>query len=329
MKKEQLKLNERERIIKIYNKGFTLKNISFMYDINISTTKRIINKSKSVIPLDRKEGTGIKMKYDINIIEKYLSLIIIDKRGISLIELKHILENEYQIKYSKSSLANILKKLNYTKKVSTLKLPLTDNDLNNRQYWCFFYNNYDNWDSVIWSDETKICNDHEKQKIWIRDNENVIKYKYKYPLKINIWGAILKNHKIIFEIFDKTLNSDKYVDILNNFILPLHNTNKKLIYQQDNAPSHTSIKSIKFFSENKIEVMYWPPRSPDLNPIENLWNLIKQETRKKYYGTKEEMIREITNILNNFPIEKINNLINSMDSRIDMLFNNNFDEINY
>ena len=72
MKKEQLKLNERERIIKIYNKGFTLKNISFMYDINISTTKRIINKSKSVIPLDRKEGTGIKMKYDINIIEKYL-----------------------------------------------------------------------------------------------------------------------------------------------------------------------------------------------------------------------------------------------------------------
>ena len=62
-------------------------------------------------------------------------------------------------------------------------------------------------------------------KEWINKDENKIRrvVKNKNPLKIHVWGCILKNHK---------------------------NNNDNLLFQQDNAPCHTSFKMCKFFSEN-------------------------------------------------------------------------------
>ena len=70
-------------------------------------------------------------------------------------------------------------------------------------------------------------------------------------------------------------------------------------------------------------------QGPDLNPIENIWNLVKNQVRKKHYENKKEMIDEVTKILSDISIETINNLINSMDNRIEDLFDNNFDTMNY
>jgi len=48
------------------------------------------------------------------------------------------------------------------------------------------------------------------------------------------------------------------------------------IIQQDLAPCHTSKMMQKFFKESKLSVLEWPGNSPDLNPIENLWTVIKK-----------------------------------------------------
>jgi len=151
----------------------------------------------------------------------------------------------------------------------------------------------------------------------------------KYPLKIGIWGCMLKNHKIIFEFYENTINSDKYIKIICNNIIPLISKNSNLLFQQDNASCHVSNKTITFFARNNVEIMIWPPNSPDLNPIENCWYLLKKRIGLVYCKNKEEFKKIIKDALDNFEIEIINKLTDSMNNRIVELFKKDFNSINY
>jgi transposase len=166
-------------------------------------------------------------------------------------------------------------------------------------------------------------------KIWFSKDNPIIKYKFKHSLKINVWGCILKD-KLIVHIYDGILNGIKYVNILDEHIIPLiKNTKKQLLFQQDNAPFHVSTIVRNFFIKNKVEVMFWPANSPDLNPIENVWHLIKHKIGKIKINTKAELIKILKKIVKEFDIQIINNLIKTMDNRINSLFDNNFGSINY
>ena len=54
------------------------------------------------------------------------------------------------------------------------------------------------------------------------------------------------------------------------------------IFMHDNAPVYTACIVRQLLDEMGIEVMPWPPYSPNLNPIENLWALLKAEIYRLY-----------------------------------------------
>ena len=54
------------------------------------------------------------------------------------------------------------------------------------------------------------------------------------------------------------------------------------IFMQDNAPIHKAHAVTKWLEEMGIEVVDWPPYSPDLNPIKNLWKILKAKIIKLY-----------------------------------------------
>jgi len=79
------------------------------------------------------------------------------------------------------------------------------------------------------------------------------------------------------------------VPFLNGIIGPLP------IFQQDNATSHVSLKTLRWFAEKNIAVMKFPACSPDLNPMENLWAELSSMiySGSRTFTSREELIQAI------------------------------------
>ncbi|EED20802.1 transposable element tc1 transposase, putative [Talaromyces stipitatus ATCC 10500] len=148
---------------------------------------------------------------------------------------------------------------------------------------------YEDWCKVIFTDECSIELGSGKQGRWVfRLNRAGEKWKQRYiqPVKngkgirIMVWAAIWgsKRSDLLqlepdFESKKQGYSSVSYIQILEEMVPTIWEPG--LIFMQDNAPIHISKKSRAWFTDNAVKLLEWPPYSPDLNPIENLWFPLK------------------------------------------------------
>lgn len=180
---------------------------------------------------------------------------------------------------------------------------LTEAHALKRLQWAVKYRHFtpEDWSRVYWSDECSIERGIGVKREWtfIRPRDQPrekqcqgLPYKGK-QVKQMFWGAFcggLRRTGLIPLYGDSQSERggiNRFViEELYRRILPILIVHEDGIFQHDNAPSHTAIIVREALDEMQIEVMDWPPISPDLNPIENLWTLLKQ----KIYELRPELI---------------------------------------
>ncbi|KAI0995126.1 hypothetical protein K3495_g13055 [Podosphaera aphanis] len=122
---------------------------------------------------------------------------------------------------------------------------------------------------------------------------------------------------------DGLMDQHLYTEILEEDLLQTlveyGKTPESVIFMQDNDPKHTSKKARQFLRDHSLAVLPWPANSPDLNPIEHLWNYIKK--RLKDYPKPPNGILELLDRVQDewakIPAEECQKLMESLPRRID------------
>jgi len=141
-----------------------------------------------------------------------------------------------------------------------------------------------------------------------------------------VWECFCNNRIGPLVLIDGTLNSDRYIELLEEQLIPfLNNLGKENhIFQDDNAPCHASKKTKTWKNDNEIEFLPWPAQSPDLNPIENLWDILERRIRKHrpIPTNKREFFKVLKEEWNKIDENQLIRLVQSMPRRIEAVIKN-------
>ncbi|KAJ1132592.1 hypothetical protein NDU88_010899 [Pleurodeles waltl] len=186
---------------------------------------------------------------------------------------------------------------------------------------------------VLWTDEMRVSLDGPDgwARGWIGKGQRA-------PVRLRrqqggggvlVWAGIIKDELVgPFRVEDGVkLNSQSYCQFLEDTFFKQWyrkksaSFKKNMIFMQDNAPSHASKYSTAWLARKGIKegnLMTWPPCSPDLNPIENLWSIIKCEIYKegKQYTSLNTVWEAVVAAARNVDGEQIKTLTASMDGRL-------------
>ncbi|KAG2216397.1 hypothetical protein INT45_012486 [Circinella minor] len=141
---------------------------------------------------------------------------------------------------------------------------------------------------------------------------------------VMIWEAITYGRKSNLVFMDKNKRTavDSVDQVYAGELYSFWNTLDDPVLMEDGAPVHRANAPKVWREKNRVIKLDWPAQSPDLNPIEHVWMIMKTEVQKKMFNrpkTLELMKIAIQESWDEIPIEKINTLVDSVPSRLKLV----------
>lgn len=180
----------------------------------------------------------------------------------------------------------------------------------------------DDWKSVLWTDESRFelfgskRRQFVRRKVGERYNPKCIVPTVKHGGgSVMVWGCFsydgIGELVKIEGIMDKTV----YHRILQHSAIPsgIGLLGYGFVFQQDNDPKHTSNHCMNYLKNKEedgtLQILEWPPQSPDINPIELLWDEVDRQVRKVAPTSKADMWTALNDAWGNIQIQTLRKLV--------------------
>ncbi|KRH94547.1 transposase [Pseudoloma neurophilia] len=314
-----------------YNEcGYSSADIALMTNILKSTICRILNNFKATGSPARKIGSGRK-KILTPRNTKVLERISEDNPRLLSGEISKQFSKETGLVVSRTTIRSYLKDCGLKCRTARKKPKLTQRHILLRFKLSKIFITYADefWSTVIFTDEFTVQFAPTKKNtlIYRRNGEafeekNIVKTTKYGAGKVMFWAAISANGVGIIVPIEGNMNAGVYVNILsNNLELAARKMQmSSYILMHDCASCHTSKFVEDWLKTKNISVLNWAPQSPDLNPIENLFAIMKSEAEKFSFKNRSEVITKVIEILNNIQKDLCGKLVNSMPDRVKCMY---------
>lgn len=336
--KKELSPTERARIKALKDAGWTFRRIAEDIGCSVGAVKYTLDRYQETGGYETRPGRGCKPKLSKSDV-KYLCLSSIRDRRKTATDLQHKLNDTLSDskKVSRSTISRRLKENGLIGRVAVRKPLLRKQNIKKRLKFALEHRSWtvDDWKKVLWTDESKYEIFGTKRKMYVRRRvgERYLPECIQSTVKhgggnIMVWGSISAAGPGKIIRINGIMDKKKYHQILIHHGIPsgLRLIGRGFVYQEDNDPKHSSHLCRNYLARKEeagvIRVLKWPPQSPDLNPIEQIWDHIDRNIDKSVITSEDTLWEEVKTKWNEITPKIALEYIQTMPERLAAVINN-------
>lgn len=300
--------------------GWTTRQISDHFSCSHSTIVRLLQRADTAGTVQDSAGRGRKKKTtthnDDAMVQTFRANPFTPTRNVA---------NEFAV--STSTVRRRLKEHGLKCRKPYTGYRLTPQHRRLRLEWAWEHQRWfhPQWSGVLFTDESrfKVSNSDGRTRIWCPprtryQNENIVEVEPFGGGSVMVWAGISAQRKSDLVVLEGNINAARYLnDVLRAHVVPLMDRNPDLqIFQQDNARPHTAEICRDFLRNQNFDVLSWPSRSPDLSPIEHLWDVLGRRVKLRNPQNINQLTQFLVEEWDLIPQEFILTYIHSMRSRV-------------
>jgi len=310
MSKQQISTALKERAVLSYKSGeYTYEELGKLYGVHHTTIINWVNRDSRGQSLENRRSplTGRQPKLCDSDSQLILKLVksSASEHGYdtdlwTTARLQQVLKKKLGVSVSRMSIWRTLRRYEHSYRKPEARFYHKDKDKNSEE-----------WQNVTvpkikrlvnklkailyFEDESNISLTPSVGKTWGSKREKLVRVISPNRGSVSAISAISNSGYLLFNVHDegKRFRSQDIINFLKMMLK--HHNRRHLVVVMDQAPCHTSMEVQEFIaSQKRLHVFFLPPRSPEFNPDEEVWNYLKNQELKEHKAKTTKELKELT-----------------------------------